>query len=67
VINPVTWPEFVACVKKQVMHIKLWQKSLSYRSSARQSADGRIILWFLHVTNSELPVLLADRDSHGLS
>jgi len=28
VINPVTWPEFVACVKKQVMHIKLWQKNL---------------------------------------
>jgi hypothetical protein len=43
------------------------EKSERNRSSVRQSADGRIILWFLHVTNSELPVLLADRDSHGLS
>jgi len=28
VINPVKWPELVACVKKQVTHIKLWQKGL---------------------------------------
>lgn len=37
------------------------------RPTGRQSADGRIILWYLHVKKSELPVLLADMDSHGLS
>lgn len=43
------------------------EKSQRNRSTGRQSADGRIILWYLHVKDSELPVLLADVDSLGLS
>jgi hypothetical protein len=31
VIKPITWTEFLACIKKQYLHTKLWLKSLKGR------------------------------------